>query len=809
MLREFEDKENLLSDMESQVDIYRESGKEEAAIRLEDQLSLIHCKFQELTCKFEMFQRPLDYDGKVGRITRQLRDLESNMSVSRLSSHYPESVDSCLHDTVCVFNALTNIKPEVEATIRMGRKLVETRSVTHPDTTSLNIDHLKSLFNSLGTKITESKTNLESAMTVSTNMMTLLENIHTGINKTSNKLSEQSQDPNDIKLELNSLRIQIMDLIENQKEFEALCDDPNVLVNLSNDVENTETMFSDLKTLAASKIGSLPSPEESRNIISELTDLSNNVHDEIDKNGNMFREKIVRRSKNCDKNECIQVSEPRDSLEEKRTANLNHNVGNVDNTGETASLSVEVESSLKRSSPIDSLVDVCSKPSVDEESTPTKIPPPTLPKPKWYTDALKNNTDPLKNNTQVEQITVVSSTLPSPHALTASNNNDKNDDQHSSSTSDTDGASCSSKRNNNIRQSASINKDVKEYQESCAAVLIKLSEMRTRLEEIASESDLGLRIDLINFELDRLEAEVKTTMSRGETLVLILNRQNSSEAESMKENINNINDGWNNIIDFSLNKKVEASELMKDLDQFIQLRDDLLSWMSNTKQEIDSNKSDEKTLESLSRSLELKKSEMNSVNKIGTKLSGANAFTGQETSLKNLNERWQRIQKDLSGLMCQVGRSKKKVIPSELRNKMNRLSEAIHAVNTQLDLSVLTSLKYEKMEEQQDTLDRVKVAIDSLKPNVKKLEKDLELSSGSLSMECFEHLTTMSEKFRKDWATVNDKYSNKKRCLEEARVDTETLQEKVKVLNDLLNEKSKLLRSVEKVSCYFRNHSFK
>lgn len=46
MLREFEDQENILSEMDEQVDAYRDSGKQEAAARLEDQLLLIHKKFQ-------------------------------------------------------------------------------------------------------------------------------------------------------------------------------------------------------------------------------------------------------------------------------------------------------------------------------------------------------------------------------------------------------------------------------------------------------------------------------------------------------------------------------------------------------------------------------------------------------------------------------------------------------------------------------------------------------------------------------------------------------------------------------------------
>ena len=77
MLREFEDRENLLSEMDEQVDAYRDSGKNEAAARLEDQLHLIHQRFQELLMKFELFQRQPaeDYEPRLARVHRQLRDI--------------------------------------------------------------------------------------------------------------------------------------------------------------------------------------------------------------------------------------------------------------------------------------------------------------------------------------------------------------------------------------------------------------------------------------------------------------------------------------------------------------------------------------------------------------------------------------------------------------------------------------------------------------------------------------------------------------------------------------------------------------
>ena len=52
-----------------------------------------------------------------------------------------------------IFQALADIKPEVEATIKMGRRLVETKAVLDPPATSKNIDSLKELFNILGSQV--------------------------------------------------------------------------------------------------------------------------------------------------------------------------------------------------------------------------------------------------------------------------------------------------------------------------------------------------------------------------------------------------------------------------------------------------------------------------------------------------------------------------------------------------------------------------------------------------------------------------------------------------------------------------------
>ena len=102
---------------------------------------------------------------------RQLRDIQENMYLTELVSHEPEAIQGQLHHTRCIYNALADVKPEVESTIKMGRKLVDLEAVPEPAATSANIDSLKELFNVLGAAVTEARGTLEKALEVSASLM--------------------------------------------------------------------------------------------------------------------------------------------------------------------------------------------------------------------------------------------------------------------------------------------------------------------------------------------------------------------------------------------------------------------------------------------------------------------------------------------------------------------------------------------------------------------------------------------------------------------------------------------------------------
>ena len=70
-----------------------------------------------MSSKFELFQQPSDYNGKLGRITRQLKDIQRNMYLTELISHEPESIHGQLHHTKCIYNVSFKIYAVTEGYI--------------------------------------------------------------------------------------------------------------------------------------------------------------------------------------------------------------------------------------------------------------------------------------------------------------------------------------------------------------------------------------------------------------------------------------------------------------------------------------------------------------------------------------------------------------------------------------------------------------------------------------------------------------------------------------------------------------------
>jgi hypothetical protein len=171
---------------------------------------------------------------------------------------------------------------------------------------------------------------------------------------------------------------------------------------------------------------------------------------------------------------------------------------------------------------------------------------------------------------------------------------------------------------------------------------------------------------------------------------------------------------------------------------------------ASAKKEIERKAPDMKTIESLAAALQ----NSNSLGRLAASLAQVRASWFQ---LRQLAE-----QPGSKGDRRSKSRSPREVVdhavPLEIFNRLTKLQEALVAVSAQLETSIMTGRRYENLNLQWDTLEKVRTALESLKPRLKKAFADMELVSGSLSMEYFDKLTARGEKLREEWREVNEAF---------------------------------------------------
>merc|ERR1711892_1432342 len=103
--------------------------------------------------------------------------------------------------------------------------------------------------------------------------------------------------------------------------------------------------------------------------------------------------------------------------------------------------------------------------------------------------------------------------------------------------------------------------------------------------------------------------------------------------------------------------------------------------------------------------------------------------------LREVNGLHKDLEQRLTGVALawekvEEGEKVDKSIPADITVRIERLLEAIRAVDKQLNISVLTGKKFDRLDVQTEILERVRVALDTLKSKVKKMEKEVEMVSG-------------------------------------------------------------------------------
>ncbi|XP_023248432.1 dystrophin, isoforms A/C/F/G/H [Copidosoma floridanum] len=234
LLEEMDSQQSTLDEMTAQVEAYKAAGKQEAAQRLREQMSLIQQKFDEVQAKFQRFRSPANIEPRLSRALRELRGIEEATCLLELATEDPEAIERQLKHCLRFYQTLSEIKGEIESIIVAGRKSIEESYADDPDKFSKRIDTLKELYNKLGTQIAQSKAMLESALDMSRDMHQQISYLNMSIESINKELDTQRHRPDlpvnaiyvtetltEVIPRLNTIKDQ---LFQTQDDFSKLCD---------------------------------------------------------------------------------------------------------------------------------------------------------------------------------------------------------------------------------------------------------------------------------------------------------------------------------------------------------------------------------------------------------------------------------------------------------------------------------------------------------------------------------------------------------------------------------------------------------
>ncbi|XP_036335017.1 dystrophin, isoforms A/C/F/G/H [Rhagoletis pomonella] len=165
LVKEFESNKQCFQEIDELIAEHTRNGKIEAANRLQEKLNLMELRFKSCQLKLNKCTAPQPaYESRLNRAVAELRAVEHSTLVLDVASAGPSTVQAQYQKCVQIYRTLSEIKPEIESTIKTGRKVCEDKFTRSPKQLSQRIDALKHLYNALGENVTQSKVFLETLL---------------------------------------------------------------------------------------------------------------------------------------------------------------------------------------------------------------------------------------------------------------------------------------------------------------------------------------------------------------------------------------------------------------------------------------------------------------------------------------------------------------------------------------------------------------------------------------------------------------------------------------------------------------------
>ncbi|KQS38774.1 dystrophin, isoforms A/C/F/G/H isoform X4 [Drosophila erecta] len=220
LAREFVANEKNFKEISELIDEHTRNGKLGAANRLQEQLNLMEVRFKYCQAKLSKCTAPQPaYESRLNRAYADLRNVERSTLVLDVASAGPNTVQAQYQKCLQIYRTLSEIKAEIESTIKTGRRVCEDRYTKSPKQLSQRIDALKHLFNALGENVTQSKAFLESLLTLARQLEECFDSADTLIRRFESP--QEVHDRNSILLEFEDVLRRCED---HYNEYSKSCD---------------------------------------------------------------------------------------------------------------------------------------------------------------------------------------------------------------------------------------------------------------------------------------------------------------------------------------------------------------------------------------------------------------------------------------------------------------------------------------------------------------------------------------------------------------------------------------------------------
>ncbi|XP_069495183.1 dystrophin isoform X3 [Ambystoma mexicanum] len=169
----------------------RNQGKDTAK-RVLSQIDTAQKKLQEVSFKFRLFHKPVNFEQRLVDCKKVLDDVMLELPALEMKSVEQEVVQTQLDHCMKLYKSLSEVKSEVETVIKTGRQIVQKQQTENPKELDERLTALKLQYNELGAQVTEGKQALEKCLKLSRKLRKEMSTLTEWLSVTDSEVTKRS-----------------------------------------------------------------------------------------------------------------------------------------------------------------------------------------------------------------------------------------------------------------------------------------------------------------------------------------------------------------------------------------------------------------------------------------------------------------------------------------------------------------------------------------------------------------------------------------------------------------------------------------